>query len=106
LCTMHPFWLPPAFKHDILPGPFSISDMHAMAEFLPLARMWARAEQDKEDSDYAYATSLLYMGEMQAKLITAGMLAAIKDDKDKASIRPSLCTGSRRRNWGLGQLTR
>ncbi|MGH6895807.1 MAG: hypothetical protein ACRD1R_07265 [Acidobacteriota bacterium] len=54
-----------------------------MPEFIPLTRMWARAEQDKEESDYAYATSLLYLGEMQAKLITAGMLAAIRDDKDR-----------------------
>ena len=57
--------------------------MHAMPAFLPLERMWTRAEQDKEESDHAYATSLLYTGEMQAKLITAGLLAAIKDDKDR-----------------------
>jgi hypothetical protein len=54
-----------------------------MPEFVPLQRMWARAEQDKEESDYAYVTSLLYMGEMQAKLVTAGMVAAIRDDKDR-----------------------
>jgi hypothetical protein len=33
-----------------------------MLGFIPLQRMWARAEQDKEESDYAYATSLLYTG--------------------------------------------
>jgi hypothetical protein len=54
-----------------------------MLGFIPLQRMWARAEQDKEESDYAYATSLLYTGEMTVKLIVAGMLAAIRDDKDR-----------------------
>ena len=33
--------------------------------------------------DYAYVTSLLYMGEMLAKLVAAGMVAAIRDDKDR-----------------------
>jgi NB-ARC domain len=57
--------------------------MNAMPEFLPLQRIWVRTEQDKEESDHAYANSLLYLGEMQAKLITAGMVSAIKDDKDR-----------------------
>lgn len=46
-----------------------------------------RAESAKTDSDFTYFFSLLLVGEMMAKIIVLGLLAAIGDDKDRNRYR-------------------
>ena len=53
----------------------------------PLQLIWDRTQQDREDSDVAYFGSLMYLGEIVAKLVVAGMVAAIQDDKDRLRYR-------------------
>ena len=49
----------------------------------PLQRIFERIARDREESDLAYFGSLMYLAEMVTKLVVAGMVAAIKDDKDR-----------------------
>jgi hypothetical protein len=45
--------------------------------------MWDRVENGRQDSDTALFSNLMYLGEMTAKLIVAGFVAAIPDDPDR-----------------------
>jgi len=58
-----------------------------MIRFVPLAKMLERVETDKADSDVATFYSLLFYGEMLTKLLVAGLVAAIKDDRDRNRYR-------------------
>ena len=49
----------------------------------PLQRLYDRVASDREESDLAYFGSLMYLAEMVTKFVVAGMVAAIKDDKDR-----------------------
>lgn len=49
----------------------------------PIKRIIERVENERRESDIAYFNSLIYLGEMVTKLVVAGMVAAIKDDKDR-----------------------
>ncbi len=51
--------------------------------FKPLERMWERVQNERADSDTAFFFGLLNLGEMIAKWIVAGMIAAVPDDKDR-----------------------
>jgi hypothetical protein len=46
--------------------------------------MWERAALAREDSDTAYFNDLLYLGEMVTKLVAAGLIAAVLDDRDRS----------------------
>ena len=46
-----------------------------------------RAEDSKNDSDFAYFSDLLLAAEALAKLTTLSMLSAITDDKDRNRYR-------------------
>ena len=50
---------------------------------IPLQRLYTRIASDGEESDLAYFGSLMYLAEMVAKLVVAGMVAGIRDDKDR-----------------------
>ena len=49
----------------------------------PLQRIYERVASDGEESDLAYFGSLMYLAEMITKLVVAGMISAINDDKDR-----------------------
>lgn len=49
--------------------------------------MWERIEIAREDSDVALFHDLLYMGEMVTKVVTAGLVAALADDRDRHRYR-------------------
>ena len=49
----------------------------------PLQRLYDRVATDRKESDLAYFGSLMYLAEMVTKFVVAGMVAAIKDDKDR-----------------------
>ena len=53
----------------------------------PLTEMLDRAEHEREDSDSAYFGALMYAGEMLAKLVIAGLVAAVQDDRDRNRYR-------------------
>ena len=55
--------------------------------FLPIDRMWERVEIARQDSDVLLFLSLLYAGELLTKTIVAGLVAAIKDDKERHRYR-------------------
>lgn len=55
--------------------------------FLPLARMWSRVENARQDSDAAFFMELMYLGEMLTKVTVAGMVAAIQDGNDRYRYR-------------------
>ena len=55
--------------------------------FKPLDRMWERVRIAGEDSDHSFFNHLLYLGEMVTKLVTAGLIAAIADDRDRHRYR-------------------
>ena len=46
-----------------------------------------RAADAKTDSDFSYFFALLLAGEMLAKTVTLGVIAAIRDDKDRNHYR-------------------
>ena len=50
----------------------------------PIKRMFERIETDQSDSDVALFSSLMYCGEMIAKLVVAGLVGAVADDKARA----------------------
>ena len=56
-------------------------------EFLPITRMRERLEVDRADSDVSFCMTLLYFGEMALKLITAGVVGAIVDDRERHRYR-------------------
>jgi len=56
-------------------------------KFLPIDRMWERSEIARQDSDALLFLSLLYTGEALTKMIVAGLVAAIKDDKERHRYR-------------------
>lgn len=49
----------------------------------PVQKMLDRAYIEKAESDAGYFDALMYTGEMLVKLVVAGMVAAIQDDKEK-----------------------
>jgi hypothetical protein len=49
---------------------------------LPLEIMWHRVDLARSDSDTTFFLHLLYLGEMLSKLVTAGFVAAISDDRE------------------------
>ncbi len=53
----------------------------------PLAKMLERAQREKDESDAAYFDALMYAGEMAVKLVGAGLVAAIQDDREKHRYR-------------------
>lgn len=53
----------------------------------PIREMYKRLESSREDSDAYYFYELLLCGEMIVKLVTAGMLASIQDDREHNSYR-------------------
>lgn len=54
---------------------------------LPLKRMWDRVELARSDSDTTLFLHLLYAGEMLTKLVTAGFISAIEDDRERHRYR-------------------
>jgi hypothetical protein len=56
-------------------------------DFLPITRMWQRVESARNDADTTFFFHLLYAGEMIVKLIAAGLVAAIVDDRDRHRYR-------------------
>ena len=53
----------------------------------PLSEMLDRAEREREDSDSAYFGALMYAGEMLVKLVVAGLIAAVQDDRERHRYR-------------------
>jgi hypothetical protein len=51
--------------------------------YLPIDKMWERAESAKQDSDTAYFNELMYLGECLTKSTISGVIAAIQDDKER-----------------------
>jgi hypothetical protein len=49
--------------------------------------MWERVATAREESDTTFFLNLLYLGEMVTKLVTAGLVAAITDERDKHRYR-------------------
>jgi len=58
-----------------------------MLRFLPIRKMWERVEIARQDSDTALFFHLLYAGEMLIKLVTAGLVGAVLDDRDRHRYR-------------------
>ena len=54
---------------------------------IPIDRMWERVEIARQDSDTALFLALLYCGEMIVKIIAAGLVAAIRDDRERHRYR-------------------
>jgi hypothetical protein len=52
-----------------------------------LKKGWDRVSIAKQDSDTSYFYSLLFIGEMLTKIVVAGMVAAIKDDRERHRYR-------------------
>lgn len=53
----------------------------------PISKTKERVELAKQDSDSAYFTTLLYLGELLTKLVTAGLVAGIADDRERHRYR-------------------
>ena len=51
--------------------------------FKPLDQMWARAANSRADSDIAYFYDLMFLGEALTKTVTAALVAAVQDDRDR-----------------------
>jgi hypothetical protein len=58
-----------------------------MTEFIPLKRMQERIFLDKNDSNAAYFTSLLYGYELVVKFVVSAFVASIGDDSDRHRYR-------------------
>jgi hypothetical protein len=56
----------------------------SMSKFILFRRMNERLDIDKSEGDTSAFFTLLYYGEMLTKLVLAGMLAAVQDDKDRS----------------------
>ncbi|MYB62815.1 MAG: ATP-binding protein [Gemmatimonadetes bacterium] len=54
---------------------------------LPIKMLLARAEIEKKESDVAYFNALMYAGEVVLKLVVSGLVAALKDDRDRNKYR-------------------
>lgn len=54
---------------------------------LPLKLMWDRVDLARADSDTTLFLHLLYAGEFATKFVTAGMLAAVADDRERHRYR-------------------
>jgi hypothetical protein len=67
---------------------------------IPLQLAWERVEAARADSPIAVCRNLMIFGEALLKSVTAGMLAAVADDKDRH--RYTLCHKLIRAN-GLGE---
>ncbi|MDO1451602.1 NB-ARC domain-containing protein [Rhodocytophaga aerolata] len=50
---------------------------------LPINRMWERVETAKDDSDMALFMNLMYMGEQLVKILAAGLIACVIEDKQR-----------------------
>ena len=55
--------------------------------FIPVERMLERVELAREDSDTSLYLSLLYLGEMVCKIVTAGLVSAIVEDRERNKYR-------------------
>jgi len=55
--------------------------------FKPIDRMWERVEIARSDSDTALFSDLMLLGELVTKLVIAGLVAAIADDRDRNRYR-------------------
>lgn len=58
-----------------------------MIPLKPLSRMWERVEIGRSDSDSTFFHDLMYSAEMMAKMMVAGLVSAVEDDKDGLRIR-------------------
>lgn len=67
--------------------------------FKPIDRMWDRVEVARDDSDVVLFYDLLKLGELVTKTATAGLIAAVQDDRERHRYR--LLHGLVRAN-GLG----
>lgn len=54
---------------------------------IPIDRMWERTEIARQDSDTTLFLTLLYFGEMVLKLVGAGFIAAVEDDRERHRFR-------------------
>jgi len=54
---------------------------------LPVQKMWERIEVARQESDSALFFHLLYLGEMLTKLVVAGLVAAVEDDRERHRYR-------------------
>lgn len=68
--------------------------------FEPIGRMWQRVETARDDSDVALFYDLMKLGELVVKTGTAGLIAAVEDDRERHRYR--LLHGLVRAN-GLGE---
>jgi tetratricopeptide (TPR) repeat protein len=55
--------------------------------FLPIERMWERTEIARQDSDALMFLSLMCTGEVVTKTIVAGLVAGVKDDRERHRYR-------------------
>jgi hypothetical protein len=55
--------------------------------FIPIDKMQERVGVAREDSDTSLFLNLLYLGEMLTKIVTAGLIAAIDDDRHRQRYR-------------------
>jgi hypothetical protein len=55
--------------------------------FLPIEKMWERTEIARQDSDALMFLSLMCTGEVVTKTIVAGLVAAVKDDRERHRYR-------------------
>lgn len=53
----------------------------------PIARMKVRLELARDDSDVALFHDLMYLGELLTKLVVAGMVAAVENEKERHRYR-------------------
>jgi hypothetical protein len=51
---------------------------------IPIKRMFERVETARSDSDTAFFYDLMLLGELLAKLMVAGLVAGIEDDRNRA----------------------
>jgi tetratricopeptide (TPR) repeat protein len=64
-----------------------VSGVIKMQDFLPFHRMEERIGLEKQDSDVATFYAFLYYGELITKFLTAGLVSALSDDKDRHRYR-------------------
>ncbi len=55
--------------------------------FIPLDKLFERIEIARQDSDTTLFLALMYTGEMLTKLVTAGLVGAVLDDRDRHRYR-------------------
>lgn len=58
-----------------------------IAMITPITKIIERAHIDRDESDTAYFDALMYAGEMTVKLVAAGLVAAVQDDRDRHRYR-------------------